>query len=64
MARDYLQNGLILTYPDGDIIRCDQIIRTKDGWVSGVDAYGIPEKRGEMVHLGQEDLVDSAQQQE
>ena len=56
-------NDLILTYPDGVIIGCDQIIRTKDGWVSGVDAYGIPEKHGEMAHLGKEDLVDSTQQQ-
>ena len=28
------RNDLILTYPDGSVIRCGKRIRTKDGWVS------------------------------
>ena len=56
-------NNLILTYPDGVIIRRDQRVGTKKGWVSRADAYGIPEKRGEMAYLGREDSVDSPEQQ-
>ena len=57
------RNDLILTYPDGVVIRCDRRIRTKDGWVSGVDAYGVQEKHSELAHLGQEDSAKNAQQQ-
>ena len=42
----------------------EELEQKTDGCLeSGVDAYGIPEKRGEMAHLGEEDLLDSAQQQ-
>jgi hypothetical protein len=30
-------NNLILTYPDGAEVVCDRRVKTKDGWVSGVN---------------------------
>ena len=52
-----------MTYPDGSVIICDQRIRTNDGWVSGVECFGVPKDGGELAHSGQGDLVDSAEQQ-
>ena len=57
------QNDLILTYPDGQIIMFDWRIRTKDGWVSGVESFSALEDGSKLAHLGQGDKVDSAKQQ-
>ena len=57
------QNNVILIYPDGRVIRFDQRIRTKDGWVSGVEAFSVREDGRELAHLCQGDKVVSAKQQ-
>ena len=53
----------ILTYADGSTIRYDHRVRTKDGWVSRVYAFGVPVNVVELAHLGQGDVADIVEQQ-
>ena len=57
------QNDLILTYPDGRVIMFDRRVRPKDGWVSGVEAFSIPEDGSELAPLVHGDKVASDEQQ-
>ena len=35
------RNSLVLTYPNGDVIVCDRRMKTKDGWVPGVEVEDV-----------------------
>ena len=58
------KNDIILTYPDGSVIRCDQRIRTEDVWISWVKAFGVLKDGGGLAHLGYGNKVDSTELQE
>ena len=49
------ENNIILTYPDGSIVTFDRRIKTKDGWVGGVDIVPIS---SEIAQLGSQRIVN------